>query len=155
MKKETEYLSLVKNGRYFLPSTTGRETRHSARTTFSYDSLEERFSNLNIFDRPTPAENFLIYDLIQDGFFENIFKSLGKNPHKFALTRSQILVICQNRKLYPDLIQSDGYCTYFLGEFKDELFVAELNSSLNVVEHDFNSRRFWYWWYFRKFVVRG
>ena len=70
---------------------------------------------------PTPKTPVDVYELAQDGTFEQMFGSICSNPERLCFIQSQIIGFV---KKYPNWLHPRGWSTFFPFRSKGNFFVA-------------------------------
>ncbi len=129
----SKFLDLLSVGQtIIIDDTDGTETISQAKDVFS-GQIEPEFKtwNLDVPSEARPATLVMVYELMENGRFNQFFPSLGK-LNNLCLTQAQIKKFCRDHNKW---ILMDGWGTFFLftpkGEpikhDKSNLFVARVS----------------------------
>ncbi len=92
----------------------------------------------------TPATAVVVFEMIKDGQYKDLFGSLAVDSRQLCLTEGQIVEFCRT---HSEHLRQDGYGTFFLYEGKSqELFVASvdvLSGQLGVCSDHFDDDDVW------------
>ncbi len=85
--------------------------------------IDSDFKNYgcNIKSQSTDAMNVQVHEMVEDGTFEKIYSSQGRELDSMCLTQGQIISFVQK---YRNWLRTDGYGTFFLFKVDSKFFVA-------------------------------
>ena len=135
-----------------MPEIDGEETLAQAKDVFAagiYGAVKRSAC------KATPKIKMVVYEMIKDGTFQQIFGGFGENLKRLVWTESQIVVFCRNHR---DLLRKEGYGTFFIFEGEDGgVFVADVrvhvDGRLLVRVDSLGSDSVWYASYQHRIVV--
>jgi len=102
----------------------------SANTFKSYLDPDFIAWGLNKKGVATPETKIRVHEMVADGNFMAIFKSLPGNWNQKWLSQNQIIDFCEQ---LPQWLRSDGYATMFLCKIDESKKVDEKNPQKNLV----------------------
>ncbi len=124
----TDYLLPIVDTGLILPPTNGELNFLRAGRTF-VSSLDNNYVNwgLNFSDKPTNKAPFMVYKLIKNGNFEQIYNSFALPLNELCMTQHQIITFCLT---FPEKLVQEEYFNFFLSK-KDgvghtEYFVTQI-----------------------------
>lgn len=106
-------------------ATDGTETLAKAGDVFTgYVDPDFRNWGLDVPDEETAEMPVTIHELVQDGAFADIYKSVGELLDDLCLTQAQIKKFCVDHR---SKLRDGGYATFFLFKVDGKFFVANVH----------------------------
>lgn len=117
-----------------LKASNGSRLIYQSASTFK-SNLDVGFVDwgLNKEGIATPETKIQMHEIVANGNFMAIFKSLPGNWNQKWLSQNQIIDFCEQ---LPDWLQSNGYATFFLCKINELQKVDEKNPQKNLVVVD-------------------
>lgn len=120
-----------------IDATDGTETIPNAEDVFT-GWINSEFYSLGAGD-PTPKTPVMVYEMVKDATFAQMFRSLGVPTKKLCLTQSQIIGFVKKHLKH---LRTAGRETFFLFESKRKLFIARVRLDNNDIDPGADVDRF-------------
>ena len=106
-------------------ATSGSKTIAQAKDIFTW-GIDSDFVNwgLDVLGEAKPETPVEVHEMVEDGDFETIYDSLGRNLDDLCFEQEQIVIFVQDHKGW---LRKDGCATFFLFKKNNEFFVASVN----------------------------
>jgi len=131
MKEENLILRLLHGAESLeLKASDGSRLIYQSADSFSF--LDENFVKLGLTKKgiATAETKVQVREMVSNGDFITIFKSLSGSWDQKCLTQNQIIDFCEQ---LPEWLRQDGYATFFLCKINDKKKVDEKNPQKNLV----------------------
>lgn len=93
-----------------IPATDGRRTFVQANRMFpGYFDLDFEKFGTNVPGKPEPQTRFEVYEMIQDGTFQEILEGFSVNTRKLFWSQDQAITWIENN---PELLHPQGWATF-------------------------------------------
>lgn len=127
------YLKLISDGMEIaIGPTDGQGTIAQARDTFpGYIDSDFRNYKTDVKGQPTKAMPVVVYELVKNGTFSQIFGVFGENLDRLCLSQDQIISFVKDNENW---LRTDGYGTFFLFKVNGEFFVARVRRDSRGLE---------------------
>lgn len=122
-KTANNYLRRLTGEPLIIDAVDGREILADASDVFAY--IDSDFRNWGA-DESGPATGktpSIVYEMMKDGAYAELFGSLRRDIRKLCLTQAQIKCFVKKHRSW---LRTDGYGTFFLFQSKGEFFVADV-----------------------------
>ena len=122
LKNENKFLKLISGKESFvLGPTDGIEILVNAKKTFAY--INSNFVKYGADEKglPTGETPVVVYEMIKDATFSQMFSSLSSDLNNLCLTQAQIKGFVRN---YRNWLRADSHATFFLFRSHNRFFVA-------------------------------
>lgn len=144
-QKENQFLKIISGDKSLvLDVVDGTEILAKVKEMFAY--IDSDFRNWKADEKGPATEKtpVVVYEMVKDATFMQMFGSLSSDPRKLCLTQAQIKNFVQK---YRDWLRVDGWATFFLFESHNNFFVAHVHvnsdGSLSVYVYRFGHSYVW------------
>lgn len=120
---DNNFFRLISDEPLIVDAVGGLKVIADAKDVFAY--IDSDFRNWHV-DEPgaaTTEAKAVVYEMIRNGNFAELFGSINRDPRKLCFTQEQIIFFCVK---YRDWLRTDGYATFFLFESRKHVFVARV-----------------------------
>jgi hypothetical protein len=104
-----------------LKATSGKKMLGTAKSIFAYIDGDFKNYGCNVEGSPTTEQSVVVYEMIKDATFAQIFGGFGENLDRLCLSQEQIIDFLTDHRRW---LRTDGYGTFFLFKVGTEFFVA-------------------------------
>lgn len=138
------FLRRISNEPLIIGTVGGCEVIADAKEVFAY--IDSNFKNWRADEigEETAEAKAVVYEMIRNGNFAELFGSINRDPRKLCFTQEQIIFFCVNHRYW---LRADGYATFFLFESRGQFFVANVDvysdGSLYVYVYRFENSNVW------------
>jgi len=132
VKEAKQILRLISGGQTIrLKALDGTRLIYKARETFK-GHIDSDFKNWGLAKKgvATPETLIQIHEMVGDGTFMDIFRSLPGTWNQKWLSQDQLIEFCQS---FPDWLRPDGYGTFVLLKKDENKVIDENNPAENLV----------------------
>lgn len=122
-----DFLKLISGSEVLaIDACDGSEGLSNANDVFAWIDPDFEKYGADATGKASSRTEVVVYEMVKDASFVDMFTSLDKNMRKLLLTPHQIKKFVVNHR---EWLRTDGYGTFFLFESNNEIFVARVGFS--------------------------
>lgn len=119
----TDILRRLSDQPLLIAATDGTATIPNATRVFRHIDSDFKNWGADEASSPTPELQTMLYEMVRNATFEEMFGSLNRETEHLCMTQSQIIEFVETHR---NQLRTDGNATFFLFKSKGKFFVASV-----------------------------